>query len=135
MASSMPMYFLRPLSLPRSATLTRFLGISRLSTSTSTTSTPAATTTTPTKGTALPYRISRTPSKNLPIYLLAKAGGNLKQTKIRKIEGNIGALKSDLQQALGLGEKEVVINQLTKHIIIKGWKKPEVTKFLEERQF
>ncbi|RFU30848.1 hypothetical protein B7463_g5487, partial [Scytalidium lignicola] len=130
MASSLPMYFLRPLSLPRASTLSRFLGISRLSTSTSTTSSSSTTT-----ANALPYRISRTPSKNLPIYLLAKAGGNQKQTKLRRIEGNISALKSDLQQELGLGEKEVVINQLTKQIIIKGWKKPQVAKFLEERQF
>lgn len=53
------------------------------------------------------------------MYLLAKRGGNLKQTKIRRIEGNINVLRTDLQQALGVDEKEVVINQLTQQIIIK----------------
>ena len=63
-------------------------------------------------------------------------------------------LRTELREALGMDEKEVVINQLTKAIIIKvcncdplillwpwkviagqGHKKPELTKFLEERQF
>jgi large subunit ribosomal protein L49 len=103
---------------------------------------------------ALPYRISRTPSNSLPIYLLRKRGGNLHQTKLRKIEGNIAALRTDLKEALQLEDKDVVINQLTKQIIIRvcsvltvemvmtdlltedqGHRKPDVAKFLEERQF
>jgi len=44
------------------------------------------------------------------------------------------AMKTDLQPALGLEDKEIVINQLTRHIIIKGHKKPEVVKFLEENE-
>jgi len=45
-------------------------------------------------------------------------------------------LKQDLQQALGIVEdKDIQINQLTRHIIIKGHRKPEVAKFLEERKF
>jgi len=53
---------------------------------------------------------------------------------VRRIEGNIMAMKTDLQPALGLEDKEIVINQLTRHIIIKGHKKPEVVKFLEENE-
>jgi large subunit ribosomal protein L49 len=70
---------------------------------------------------------------------------------VRRIEGNIMAMKTDLQRALGLEDKEIVINQLTRHIIIKvgtrscrvyvsqltfeqGHKKPEVLKFLEENE-
>ena len=49
----------------------------------------------------------------------AKRGGNLKQTRLRKIEGDIAALRAELQEALKLDEKECVVNQLTKHIIIK----------------
>jgi len=44
------------------------------------------------------------------------------------------ALKTDLQRALGLEDKEIVINQLTQHIIIKGHKKPQVVKFLEDNK-
>jgi len=55
----------------------------------------------------------------MPVYLLSKRGGNLKQTKLRRIEGDINVLRSDLQQALGVDEKDVVINQLTKQIIIR----------------
>jgi large subunit ribosomal protein L49 len=66
-----------------------------------------------------PYRITRTGTHNLPVYLLSKRGGNLKQTRIRRIEGNINVLRTDLQAALGVEEKEVMINQLTQQIIVK----------------
>ena len=151
----MTMSFLRPMALPRAASLGRFL--------TTATSTPAASSASSTAAAVdaaqLTYRVNRTPSQQLPIYLLAKRGGNLKQTRLRKIEGDIAKLKQDLQKALGIVEdKEIQINQLTKHIIIKvswpcegmiaagfwgistnegtqGHRKPEVAKFLEERKF
>jgi len=59
----------------------------------------------------------------------------LKQTKLRRIEGNINVLRTDLQQALGVDEKDVVINQLTQQIIVRGHKKSEVLKFLEDNKF
>lgn len=115
LTSTMNMSFLRPMALPRAATLSRFL-----STATSSAATPAATTSAAIDAAQLTYRVNRTPSQQLPIYLLAKRGGNLKQTRLRKIEGDIGKLKQDLQKALGIAEdKEIQINQLTKHIIIK----------------
>lgn len=43
----------------------------------------------------------------------------MKLTKVRRIEGDVAALRTELQEALGLQQKEVVINQLTKHIIVK----------------
>ena len=104
----MHMSVLRPLALPQPAILSRFL-------TTSTTSAAASP-----SSEHLPYRVNRTPSKQLPIYLLAKRGGNLKQTRLRKIEGDINTLKEDLKQALGIVEdKEIQINQLTRHIIVK----------------
>jgi len=78
-------------------------------------------TATPTQA-ALPplsYHVYRTASQQLPVYLTAKRGGNLQQTKIRKIEGDIIALREDLRSAMGLQEQHIVINHLTKHIIIK----------------
>lgn len=111
---SMSMPFLRPLGLPRPSTLTRFLGIARAST-TAASATAAPSTSAPVK----PYRVERTGTKNLPVYLLSKRGGNLKQTKVRRIEGNINVLRTELQEALGLEKEDVVINQLTQQIIIK----------------
>ena len=43
----------------------------------------------------------------------------MKLTKLRRIEGDVNVLRDDLQQALGMDQKEVVINQLTKQIIVK----------------
>jgi large subunit ribosomal protein L49 len=50
---------------------------------------------------------------------MAKRGGNMKLTKLRRIEGDVTALRNDLREALGMDEKEVTINQLTRHIIVK----------------
>lgn len=43
----------------------------------------------------------------------------MKLTKLRRIEGDVNALRNDLRAALELDEKEVTINQLTRHIIVK----------------
>lgn len=57
----------------------------------------------------------------------------MKLTKVRRIEGDVTALRNDLRAALGLDEKEVTINQLTRQIIVKGHKKPEIEKFLKDQ--
>ena len=67
----------------------------------------------------LPYHVHRTASQKLPIYHLAKRGGNLHQTRIRKIEGDVEKLREELVATLALREETVVINRLTGHIIIK----------------
>ncbi|KAL1962083.1 hypothetical protein VTN77DRAFT_611 [Rasamsonia byssochlamydoides] len=93
--------------------------------------------------TNLPYFVRRTPSNQLPVYLEKKAGGTKQQTKIQKTEGDLEALRSDLARALGLESGEpnakkspdVTINRLNGHIIVKGWRKPEIQKFLLERNF
>ncbi|OBT90854.1 hypothetical protein VE02_00429 [Pseudogymnoascus sp. 03VT05] len=129
------MSFLRPLALPRAATLTRFLSTSP-AVQTTTTEATSSTSSPTTSSQSLEYRVSRTPSAQLPIYLLAKRGGNLKQTRVKKIEGNIAQLREDLKVALGIEEdREIQVNHLTRHIIVKGHRKPEVAKFLEEHKF
>ncbi|OJJ51583.1 hypothetical protein ASPZODRAFT_163393 [Penicilliopsis zonata CBS 506.65] len=90
--------------------------------------------------TNLPYFVRRTASNQLPVYLVTKAGGTKQQTKIQKTEGDLEALRDDLARALGLdsGSKkgsDVTINRLNGHIIVKGWRKPEIQKFLEDRNF
>jgi len=93
--------------------------------------------------TNLPYFVRRTPSNQLPVYLVTKTGGTKQQTKIQKTEGDLEALRNDLARTLGLESgdpraaksPEVAINRLNGHIIVKGWRKPEIQKFLLERNF
>lgn len=84
--------------------------------------------------------MSRTPSAQLPVYKLAKRGGNLHQTRIRKISGNIKALRDELQgwlagQGVRAEEKDVMINQVNGHIVVRGWHKDKIIRFLESKQF
>ena len=67
----------------------------------------------------LSYHVHRTPSQQLPVYQLAKAGGNKHLTRLRKISGSVEDLKDDLRIALGLAEKDIVINNVNRHIVIK----------------
>jgi large subunit ribosomal protein L49 len=77
--------------------------------------------------TNLPYFIRRTPSNQLPVYLVTKTGGTKRQTKIQKTEGDLDALRNDLARTLGLESgdpratksPEVTINRLNGHIIVK----------------
>lgn len=98
---------------------------------------------TPLQLTNLPYFVRRTPSNQLPVYLETKAGGTKRLTKIQKTEGDLEVLRSDLAKALNLEsdesqpkkKSEVTINQLNGHIIVKGWRKDEIQKFLLDRNF
>lgn len=72
--------------------------------------------------TSLPYLVSRTPSKNLPVYQDAKRGGNLKITQLRKISGDAQALKRNLATELSLQPEQIRLNPVTGHIeIIVSW--------------
>ncbi|OQE31018.1 hypothetical protein PENFLA_c002G02972 [Penicillium flavigenum] len=90
--------------------------------------------------TNLPYFVRRTASNQLPVYVVTKAGGTKQLTKLQKTEGDLDALRNDLASALGVvdGNKpnsDVTLNRLTGHIIVKGWRKPEIVNFLQERRF
>ncbi|KAI1435833.1 mitochondrial large subunit ribosomal protein-domain-containing protein [Xylaria sp. CBS 124048] len=97
-----------------------------------TASTPAttatATLTNPPK--KLPYFIGRNTLHNLSIYEKTKAGGNKKLTVLKYIEGDIGALRVDIRDALALSDKDIYINGLTNHIWVKGHKRNEIHNFL-----
>lgn len=67
----------------------------------------------------LPYYVYRTSSQQLPVYQIAKRGGNLHQTRIRKINGDVRKLRDDIQKALELKEGSIAINSITGHITIK----------------
>ncbi|OAX81549.1 hypothetical protein ACJ72_04115 [Emergomyces africanus] len=71
--------------------------------------------------TNLPYFIRRTPSNQLPVYLVTKAGGTKQETKIQKTEGDVDALCSDLAKTLGIepNSKDIYINRLNGHVVVK----------------
>lgn len=95
------------------------------------------------------YHVARTSTKNLPIYSDYKRGGNLHLTTIRKITGDLSALRDELRVFLGKKDEEVKINSLTQHVIVKvgplcsapacmlthaqGHHVPQVTDFLRAR--
>ncbi|KAJ9603899.1 54S ribosomal protein img2, mitochondrial [Cladophialophora chaetospira] len=94
---------------------------------------------------SLPYSILRTPSKNLPIYQSVKSGGSKHITTIRKIQGDLTALASSVRQALGIDEfmtdmrgrrkANIVINRTTRHVVLRGWRGPEVKRWAEMSGF
>ena len=125
--------FFRPPALLRASTLQRFLSSATSSESPSSISSTSSsflqsTTSAPAsikkpRSPPLPYRVVRTPSSKLPIYVHAKSGGTRKETKLRKIEGDIDTLRAQLRDALNVNDKDININRLTNHIIIKVNKK------------
>ena len=89
----------------------------------------------------LPFHIARTKMQNFPIYETSKGGGSKKITTIRLITGDVHACQSQILAILNLpksitdpqGRKKepVKVNNLTKHIIISGWRAAEIKKWAE----
>lgn len=91
--------------------------------------------TTPGELSPLPYYVGRTPSEQLPVYHLAKRGGNLHQTLVKKIQGDVHALKKELKEVLQLDKEHITVNPINNSIIMKGWLRSEVADFLRKRHF
>lgn len=53
-------------------------------------------------------------------------------TQIRHVDGDTIALKRDLQTRLGVEEKEVTVNQVTGHVLVKGHHMKDIKVFFEE---
>ena len=53
------------------------------------------------------------------MYRRVKKGGNQRLTEIKKVTGNVILLRDELQRELGLEKNDIVLNWLTKHIIVK----------------
>jgi large subunit ribosomal protein L49 len=54
---------------------------------------------------------------------------------VKKVDGSLQALRDALRQKLGLDAKHAIINDRTRHVVIKGHFKQEVVKYLRERRF
>jgi large subunit ribosomal protein L49 len=79
------------------------------------------------------YHVSRSVNKNLPIYTEYKRGGNLHLTTVRKITGDLSALRDELRVFLGKKNEDVKINPVTQHVIVKGHYPKEIAEFLRAR--
>ncbi|KAF1946682.1 hypothetical protein EJ02DRAFT_366846 [Clathrospora elynae] len=79
------------------------------------------------------YHVSRSATKNLPIYTDYKRGGNLHQTIVRKITGDLSALRDELRVFLNKKNEDVKINALTQHVVVKGHHTAQIADFLKAR--
>jgi large subunit ribosomal protein L49 len=52
---------------------------------------------------------------------------------VRKITGDLSALRDELRVFLNKKNEDVKINSLTQHVIVKGHHVPQVTEFLRAR--
>lgn len=74
----------------------------------------------------VPYFVGKNKFDNFGVYQKVKAGGNLKTTEIKMVEGNVGSLKEDLKVALQLGNNDIAFNNTTRHLVIKVGERPTV---------
>ena len=122
----------RRLFRPSSFTATRFLTTETTASATQQTTTapppspasfqaPSTPASTPRQ---LTYLVERTASQNLSVYNDTRAGGSKKQTVIKKIVGDVHALRNEITNELGFSKDNVKINPVTGHIKIKVGKCP-----------
>jgi large subunit ribosomal protein L49 len=126
----MSLSFLRPARLPRPSTIRQFLKISNVRNYSTPTSsgTPAPTiqSTPPTKAApakpSKPYRVLLSPSNQYPVYQDTKRGGNKQETKIKNIQGDIQAMRRDLQELLsepGKAQVDVTIKDISGQLVVR----------------
>ncbi|KAI1440340.1 mitochondrial large subunit ribosomal protein-domain-containing protein [Annulohypoxylon stygium] len=89
----------------------------------------------PEKKVSLPYFVGRNSLNSFSVYHKSKRGGNLKLTLLKRGEGDLMALKQDIKEALQLPRGDVTLNSVTRHIVIRGYKKPQVLTFLHALGF
>ncbi|KAJ1326069.1 large subunit ribosomal protein L49 [Microdochium nivale] len=101
------------------------------------TTTPTPTTAAPSEAprARIPYIVGKNKFENFGVYHKKKRGGNLKTTEIKLVDGNIESLKQDLKAALRLENGDIAFNSTTRHLVIKGHKKPEIINFLNNMGF
>lgn len=95
-------------------------------------STPEAAATAAPKPT-LPFSVGRTPSKNYPIYELAKRGGNKKLTTIKKVVGDRIVFRKNVARGLGLSPSDVKLSTLTGHFQVAGHYKKELEEWFSKQ--
>lgn len=87
--------------------------------------------TTPRTLSVYPFNIIRTQTGNLPVYQEIKNGGTLLRTRIRRVCGDGRALRDLLREKMSLGDEDIILNNRTQHVIVRGHKREEVIGILE----
>ncbi|KAL1892394.1 54S ribosomal protein img2, mitochondrial [Sporothrix stenoceras] len=99
-------------------------------TATATTTTTTSSSTSIADRTPLPYRIGRSNSLNYPVYHRIKSGGTNRTTELKKVEGDAKALAQHLATDLKL---ETKVNPRTNFVIVKGFHRETLVKWLTEK--
>ncbi|KAJ1643024.1 mitochondrial large ribosomal subunit [Coemansia asiatica] len=81
-----------------------------------------------------PYFVRRTRFQSLPVYRDIKNGNTRKLTVIRRIEGDLEALRSDLTQTFG-PDTQITVKKLSQQLVIKGDCKRSVQEWLTKKGF
>ncbi|KAI9293407.1 hypothetical protein K502DRAFT_325347 [Neoconidiobolus thromboides FSU 785] len=87
----------------------------------------------PTQKCTLPYFVRRTKYLSLPVYSEFKNGNTRKLTIVRRIQGDLTQLKTDLLTQFP--EWTISISQINSQIVIKGQKCHEVRDWLSNKGF
>ncbi|ORZ25505.1 ribosomal protein L49/IMG2 [Absidia repens] len=82
------------------------------------------------------YIVSRTSNQSLPVYSEIKNGGTQQLTIIRRIQGDVEALKTELTTLFPDAPKNhIKINPTNNHIVIKGLYVNELKQWLANKGF
>ncbi|KAJ2687798.1 54S ribosomal protein img2, mitochondrial [Coemansia spiralis] len=80
-----------------------------------------------------PYFIHRTRFQSLPVYTNLKNNKQIRLTTVRRIEGNLEALRADMSKALG--DSSIQIVKASRQLVIKGDRAGEVRAWLTQSGF
>ncbi|KAJ2786211.1 mitochondrial large ribosomal subunit [Coemansia javaensis] len=80
-----------------------------------------------------PYYVRRTRFQSLPVYTDVRNGGTRRQTVVRRIEGDLGALRADL--AAALSDESIAVKSASQQLLIKGDCARQVREWLTARGF
>ncbi len=85
----------------------------------------------PKRAAGLGFTVRRTASKQQPVYVEYKQGGNKVQTRIRKIEGDAKLLHNIIRDKLDLPQDCIRVNHVTNDLLLKGNAKSQVCRILD----
>ncbi|KAJ2000799.1 mitochondrial 54S ribosomal protein img2 [Coemansia thaxteri] len=75
-----------------------------------------------------PYFVHRTRFQSLPVYTDIKNGKTRKQTTVRRIEGDLEALRADMSKALS--DSSIQVRKASQQLVIKGDRSDDVRAWL-----
>ncbi|PIA16568.1 hypothetical protein COEREDRAFT_81224 [Coemansia reversa NRRL 1564] len=80
-----------------------------------------------------PYYVRRTRFQSLPVYTEVRNGRTRKLTILRRIDGDLDALRTEISKALD--EESVMVKAISRQLVIKGDRSTELRKWLTEKGF